>query len=91
MWCTTTAPPGYLICDGSPFNTATYPALFAILGSGNTPDFRGKFARGYDPTNVYDPDTRSILSTQTDAYKNHQHSIPSQTVNTSFAGDHSHT
>ena len=63
MWCTNTAPTGYFICDGSVFNTTTYSALFAVLGSGNLPDFRGKFVRGYDPTNIIDPDTRAILST----------------------------
>ena len=63
MWCTTTAPTGYLLCDGSSYNTVTYAALFAVLGTGTLPDFRGKFVRGYDPTNIYDPDTRAILST----------------------------
>ena len=63
MWPTTSAPAGYLICDGSPYSSVTYPALFAILGTANLPDFRGKFVRGYDPTNIIDPDSRAILST----------------------------
>lgn len=63
MWCTATAPAGYLLCDGSTYDTTTYAALFAILGVNTTPDFRGKFARGYDPTKIYDPDIRTILST----------------------------
>ncbi len=63
MWPKTTAPTGYFICDGSAYNTTTYAALFAVLGTGNLPDLRGKFVRGYDSTNLYDPDTRAILST----------------------------
>ena len=63
MWPTTTAPSGYLICDGSTYSSVTYPALFNVLGTTTLPDFRGKFVRGYDPTNVIDPDTRAILST----------------------------
>ena len=52
----TTAPPGYLICDGSAVSTTTYAALFAVIGylyggAGplfNIPDFRGRFARYAD-------------------------------------------
>jgi hypothetical protein len=63
MWCTITAPSGYFLCDGSTYNTTIYSALFAVLGTNVLPDFRGKFARGYDPTNIFDPDSRTILST----------------------------
>ena len=34
------APSGYLYCDGSTFNAATYPALYAYLGSNTLPDYR---------------------------------------------------
>ena len=63
MWPTSSPPSGYLLCDGSAYNTTTYSALFAVLGTGTLPDFRGKFPRGHDPTNIYDPDSRSLLST----------------------------
>ncbi len=63
MWPTTTIPSGYLLCDGSSYNTTTYASLFAVLGTSTLPDFRGYFVRGYDPTNLRDPDTRAILST----------------------------
>ena len=62
MWPTAIAPTGYLLCNGDTYSSATYPALFAVLGTTTLPDFRGKFARGFDPTNTYDPDTRTILS-----------------------------
>ena len=51
----TSAPPSWLLCDGSTFSSSTYPGLAAILGdrygthSGTTyylPDFRSKFLRG---------------------------------------------
>jgi microcystin-dependent protein len=50
-----TAPSGWLLCDGAPLSTTTYASLFAIIGytfggSGGTfnlPDLRGRFVR-YD-------------------------------------------
>jgi microcystin-dependent protein len=52
----TTAPSGFLMCDGSSQSTSTYPNLFSAIsynygGSGtsfNLPDARGKFLRGTD-------------------------------------------
>jgi len=32
MWPTTTAPAGYLLCNGSSYSTSTYASLFAVLG-----------------------------------------------------------
>jgi hypothetical protein len=69
----TTAPPGWLMCDGTSYATGTYPALFAVIHNafGNTagganfnvPDLRGKFLRGLDGGANYDPDrsTRTAL------------------------------
>ena len=91
MWPKSTAPAGYLLCDGSAYNTTTYAALYAVLNVGTLPDFRGVFPRGYDPTNFRDPDTRNVLSIQTDAYENHSHNVPSQTITTSSSGNHNHT
>lgn len=51
MWPTATAPEGYLLCQGGTFDSATYPALAALLGdtfgthTGSTyylPDFRAR-------------------------------------------------
>ena len=48
----TTAPSGWLMCDGATYSYATYPALSTVLGvlSGNftVPDLRGQFVRGVD-------------------------------------------
>lgn len=58
MWPATTAPAGYLLCNGSTFSSTTYPELAALLGnsfgtsSGTTyylPDFRGRSPAGVGP------------------------------------------
>lgn len=49
-----TAPTGYLLCNGASYSTTTYSLLFSVInysygGSGasfNVPDFRGAFLRG---------------------------------------------
>lgn len=52
------APTGWLTCDGSAVSRASYAALFAVIGTTwgvgdgsttfNLPDLRGQFLRGYD-------------------------------------------
>jgi len=70
----TSAPAGYLLCDGSAVSRSTYAALFAIIstaygvGNGSTtfnlPDFRGLFLRGLDGAAGRDPNsgTRTALN-----------------------------
>jgi microcystin-dependent protein len=82
----TTAPSGYLMCDGRSLSTAgTYAALFAVLGyayggsgsSFNVPDFRGKFTRYLDNMGgtAANIDTGRVMGTaQTDAMQGHHHS-----------------
>lgn len=61
----TSAPTGYLMCNGTSYLQATYPALFAIIGTAygtadgthfNVPDLRGLFPRGTDNGAGNDPD-----------------------------------
>ncbi len=57
-FATTTAPDGWLECNGSAISRTTYSALFAIMGTAfgagdgsttfNLPDMRGNFMRGWD-------------------------------------------
>jgi microcystin-dependent protein len=68
-----TAPPGWLLCDGSGYYASSYPALFAVIGyrfanyssfNNNVPvfgvpDFRGRFLRGKDGGTGRDPDRSS--------------------------------
>ena len=44
-----TAPSGWLICDGSSFNTNKYSKLYELLGSNKLPDLRGRTIVGHDP------------------------------------------
>jgi microcystin-dependent protein len=54
----TTAPTGWLFCNGGSHGTATYPQLFAVIGtyyggagaSFNVPDLRRRFVLGFDNT-----------------------------------------
>lgn len=49
-WMGSTVPPGWLKCDGSTYDTNTYPQLFAYLGSGTLPDFRDRVTIGASGT-----------------------------------------
>lgn len=42
----TVAPSGYLLCDGSSFDSTAYPALAALLGDNHTPDLREVTLKG---------------------------------------------
>jgi Phage Tail Collar Domain len=78
-----TAPTGYLVCDGSSLSTTAYPKLFGVIGytyggSGNNfnlPDLRGEFVRGIDLNRGVDPG-RGFGSTQTDSFGSHSHGMP---------------
>jgi microcystin-dependent protein len=71
----TTAPTGFLLCDGSAVSRTTYSDLFAAIastagqGNGattfNVPDLRGRFIRGWDNAAGRDPDaaTRTAINT----------------------------
>lgn len=83
------APAGWLICDGSAVSRTTYAALFTAIGTNfgvgdgsttfNIPDFRGRFARGYDTSGSIDP-SRVFGSTQASALQSHQHISDTPTV-----------
>jgi len=78
-----TAPTGYISCDGSAIARSTYSTLFAAIGttwgSGNgtttfnIPDLRGYFLRG-SGTSSRDPDSpRAVGSAQAEAFLSHTH------------------
>lgn len=63
-----TAPAGWLLCDGTSYLRADYPALFTAISTAfgtadgthfNVPDFRGRFLRGVDGGQARDPDRAS--------------------------------
>tara|TARA_B100001175_G_scaffold137285_1_gene116681 strand:- start:588 stop:1103 length:516 start_codon:yes stop_codon:yes gene_type:complete len=69
MWGGSTAPTGYLECNGQ--STSGYTALSAVVGD-NVPDLRGEFVRGWDNGRGVDTG-RNILTTQSDEFKSHTH------------------
>ena len=68
-WPQSTAPSGFLVCNGQSFNKTTYPLLAAAYPSGVLPDLRGEFIRGLDAGRGVD-NARSVLSAQSDAMRN---------------------
>lgn len=76
MFYRSTAPTGWLICDGSAIPTQ-FAALISLVGA-NTPNLRGMFIRGWSPSTTLtsrDPlsGSRTLGSIQDDAFKSHRH------------------
>lgn len=72
----TALPPGWLFCDGTQFDQARFPDLYAALGNSNrVPDLRGYFLRGLDTSGSVDPDGsgRKLLTSQKSAFQTHNH------------------
>ncbi|ERT10883.1 tail fiber protein [Photorhabdus temperata] len=67
-----TPPTGWLKCNGAKFDKAAYPALASVFSSGQLPDLRGEFIRGWDDERGVDS-RRSLLSTQADDFKSHNY------------------
>ncbi len=80
------APTGWLKCNGTAVSRTTYSALFAQIsttygaGNGSTtfnvPDLRGEFIRGWDDGRGVDSG-RSLGSYQADELKSHTHNYTS--------------
>jgi microcystin-dependent protein len=66
----TTAPLGWLLCDGASYSQGQYPELFQAIGTNfggnatnfNVPDLRGRFPRGVDGIAGNDPDKLSRIA-----------------------------
>jgi len=79
-----TAPTGFLSCDGSAVSRVTYASLFARIGTVhgagdgattfNLPDLRGEFIRGWDDGRGIDAG-RVFGSSQSDEFKSHTHDM----------------
>jgi len=91
----TSAPSGWLACNGANVSRVDYATLFAAIGTtwgvgdGSTtftlPDLRGAFVRG-SGTSALDPNSpRAVGSFQAEAYLNHSHTA------TSTDSGHTHT
>lgn len=62
-WPQATAPDGWLKCNGAPFDKVKYPKLAVAYPSGNLPDLRAEFIRGWDDGRGADSG-RSVLTAQ---------------------------
>lgn len=79
-----TAPSGWLECNGETISRSTYATLFAAIGTtygagnGTTtfklPDLRGMFIRGWDHNRAVDG-SRAFGSYQDDEFKSHIHQL----------------
>ena len=81
----TTAPTGYLACEGQEVLQSAYPALYAAIGTAwgtassaathfKLPDLRAEFLRGWDNGRGIDSG-RSFASTQGHALQQHNHGL----------------
>jgi len=101
-----TAPIGYLLCNGAAVSRTTYSKLFSVIGTTygagngtttfNVPDLRGEFIRGLDAGRGVDIG-RTLGSSQGDLFRSHTHSGSTtadgghtHTGSTSVAGAHQH-
>mgnify|MGYP001598636208 CR=1 FL=1 len=79
-----TAPAGWLNCDGAAISRTTFANLFSAIGvtygagdgstTFNVPDLRGEFVRGWDDGRGVDAD-RAIGTAQADLLKSHTHRL----------------
>ena len=71
-----TIPTGWLLCDGSTFNAATYPALNTHLGGNTLPNLAGKFLLGKDGSHALKNTGGNFSITQTAAQMpSHNHNL----------------
>lgn len=68
-WPLATPPQGWIMCNGQSFSTTSCPHLAIAYPSGNVPDLRGEFIRGWDAGRNADSG-RTLLSWQQDAMRN---------------------
>lgn len=71
-WPGTTAPDGWLKCNGATFSATQYPKLALVYPALKLPDLRGEFIRGWDDGRGVDSG-RQVLSAQGDQFKSHNH------------------
>lgn len=94
-FASSSAPAGWLKCNGAAVSRATYAALFTAIGTTfgagdgsttfNLPDLRGEFVRGWDDARGIDTG-RAFGSAQAGQNASHTH-----TGTTATGGAHSHT
>ena len=99
-WTKTTAPDGYLLCNGAAVSRSTYADLFAVIsttyGSGdgsttfNVPQLQGKMPQGYDG-NTYNLAGTGGANTVTVAVTNNQAATNATNQSVTITGSISNT
>ncbi len=100
-WGKSTAPDGYVLCDGASLARAgTYADLFAVIGttygtadgsSFNVPDLQGKMPQGYDGGSSYDLADTGGANTVTVSVTDNQAVSSTDTLAVSVTGSISNT
>jgi len=104
QYAATTAPIGYLICDGTAVSRTTYAALFQVIsttyGSGdgsttfNLPDFRGRVAVAKSTDTEFDvmgeKGGAKTHTLTTAELASHSHNVDPASVSSSSEGSHTH-
>ena len=100
-WGKSTAPDGYVLCDGASLARAgTYADLFAVIGttygtadgsSFNVPDLQGKMPQGYDGGSSYDLADTGGANTVTVSVTDNQSVSSTDTLAVSVTGSISNT
>jgi microcystin-dependent protein len=90
----TSAPSGWLACNGAAVSRTTYATLFAAIGTTwgagdttttfNVPDLRGAFLRGSGTSSLDPSSPRSVGTFQAEAYLNHNHGVTDPGHNHSY-------
>ena len=99
-WTKTTAPDGYLLCDGAAVSRTTYADLFAVIGTTygagdssttfNVPQLQGKMPQGYDG-NTYNLAGTGGANTVTVAVTNNQAATNATNQSVTITGSISNT
>lgn len=89
-WPASSAPTGWLKCNGAAVSRTLYAALFNVIGTTygagdgsttfNVPDFRGEFLRGLDDGRGVDSG-RTLGSAQAQDVQSHNHTTPTCVAN----------
>ncbi len=103
IWAGSTAPTGWLLCDGTAYSTGAYPALYAVIGTTYgtgigfmVPNLKGKIPVGLNSADASfntlgetgGEKTHTITSAELPA---HTHTVDPPSTATSSNGDHNHS